>query len=555
MSQPNPNPHDSAPRRPGTGAGLKLSGFFNASRQHSAFSATLLLMVSSVLSGLLGLARTKYIAHVFGAGSSTDAYNAAFNLPDMINYFLVGGVASITLVNILNRHRQAGDDEAADRALSVVLVAMTVVLGAGILLAEIFAPLYTHLFFGRLDPATAALCTHLTRILLPAQLFFFAGGALGSRLLVRKIFLYQALTPIVYNLGIIVGGVCLEHRIGIDSLAIGVLAGAFLGSLALNAAGALRPGQPGGGLRFTPILNLRHPAFVEWLKLSLPLMVGVSLAMADKWILSHYAAGDKGAITLLTNAKSLFNAPLSVIGMAAGAASLPFFSSLFTQQRLYDFNAAVCRAVSRLLAVAFLVTAWMTALAVPIVDLLRGGRLTQSEAVATAQYFFLFALSLALWSAQGIYARAFYAARNTLTPAISGTLVTLFSIPIYALLYGRLGVAGLAIASDLGILAHTLALAVLLHRARLVSLETLEFPELARALIAAVVAYAAAAITVRRLPHPAGHLGDFILIALATLLWAAACALTLHLAGSRLLYQLRNRNANPAAPQPVLTIP
>ncbi len=512
-------------------------------------------MASSVLSGGLGLLRTKYIAHVFGAGWRTDAYNAAFNLPDMINYFLVGGVASITLVNILNRHREAGDDQAADQALSVVLVAMTVVLGGGILLAELFAPAYTHIFFGRLDPRTAALCTHLTRILLPAQLFFFAGGALGSRLLVRKIFLYQALTPIVYNLGIILGGVVLEHRIGIDSLAIGVLAGAFIGSLALNALGALRAAQPGGGLRFTPILNLRHPAFLEWLRLSLPLMIGVSLAMADKWILSHYAAGDPGAITLLTNAKSLFNAPLSVIGMAAGAASLPFFSSLFTQGRLYDFNAAVNRAVSRLLAVAFLVTAWMIALAVPIVDLLRGGKLTQTEALATAQYFLLFALSLALWSAQGIYARAFYAARNTLTPAISGTLVTLFSIPIYAALYGHLGVTGLVIASDLGILAHTLALAILLHRARLVSLATLEFSELARALVAAAAAYAGAAATVRWLPHPTGHPGDFVLIATATVLWALLSILALHLAGSRLLYQLRNRNMNPASPQPVLTIP
>ena len=519
----------------------KRTGFFGLSREQSAFSATLLLMLSSVLSGLLGLVRTKYIASVFGAGHATDAYNAAFNLPDMINYFLVGGVASITLVSMLNKHRERGDEEGADRALSVVLVAMTVVLGAGILLAEILAPLYTHVFFNRLDPATAALCTHLTRILLPAQLFFFAGGALGSRLLVRKIFLYQALTPIVYNLGIILGGVLLSHKVGIDSLAIGVVAGAFLGSLALNALGAFRSSQHGGGLRFTPVLNLRHPAFVEWLKMSLPLMVGVSLAMADKWILSYYAAGDKGAISLLTNAKTFFNAPLSVIGMAAGAASLPFFSSLFAQQRMFDFNHAVTRAVSRLLAASFLVTAWMVALSIPIVDLLRGGRLTQSDALLTARYFLIFALSLALWSAQGIYARAFYAARNTLTPAISGTLVTLCSIPLYAFLYGRIGVTGLAIASDAGILAHTLALAILLHRAKLVSLATLDYAEMARALLAAAVGYAATAALVSYMPRPAGHPGDAVVIAAATILWALVSVGVLQLTGSKLLQQLRRR--------------
>jgi putative peptidoglycan lipid II flippase len=511
---------------------------FSLSRQHSAFSATLLLMLSSLLSGLLGLVRQKYISHVFGASSQADAYNAAFTLPDMIYYFLVGGVASISLVGILNRHREAGDEEGADRALSVVLVAMLVVLGTGIALAEIFAPLYTHLFFGGFDAATSALCTHLTRILLPAQLFFFAGGVLGSRLLVRKIFLYQALTPIVYNLGIILGGVFLARRIGIDSLSYGVLAGAFVGSVTLNAVGAFR-----SGLKFYPIFNLRHPAFVEWLKLSLPLMIGVSLAMADKWILNHYAAADRGGISRLTNAKALFTAPLGMIGAAAGAASLPFFASLFAQAKMLEFNTAVNRAVSRLLAVAFLMTAWMSALAFPIVDLLSGGRYTHADAVATARYFAIFALSLALWSAQGIYARAFYAARNTLVPAVSSTVVTCVSIPVYALLFHRLGVDGLAIASDIGILTHTVALGILLHKYRLVSIASLEYGELARAILAAGIAYVAASAAVRYIPHATGFGGDIVVIAAGSAIWAAVCFAGLQMSGSKLIQQVRGRKS------------
>jgi putative peptidoglycan lipid II flippase len=263
--------------------------------------------------------------------------------------------------------------------------------------------------------------------------------------------------------------------------------------------------------------------------------------MADKWILAHYAAADNGAITLLTNAKSLFNAPLSVIGMAAGAASLPFFSTLFAQNRLADFNTAVNGAVSRLLAVAFLVTAWMVALAVPINGFLRGGKLSHSDAVLTAHYFALFALSLALWSAQGIYARAFYAARNTLTPAISGTLVTCISIPVYALLFHRLGVPGLAIASDIGIFAHTLALAILLHRYRLVSLASLNYAELTRALVASIASFAATAACVRFLPVPPGHVGDFVLLTVGTLAWLILSLATLLATGSNLPAQILRR--------------
>jgi putative peptidoglycan lipid II flippase len=522
----------------------KSRSLFSVSRQHSAFSATLLLMISSLLSGVLGLVRTKYIAYVFGAGSATDAYNAAFNLPDMINYFLVGGVASITLVSILNRHRQAGDEEGADRALSVVLVAMVTVVGTGILVAEVFAPWYTHTFFPGLNPTTAALCTHLTRILLPAQLFFFVGGVLGSRLLVRKIFVYQAVTPLIYNVGIILGGVFLAGRYGIDSLAFGVLAGALVGSMLLNGVGAIR-----SGLRFFPIFNLRHPDFLEWLRLSLPLMIGVSLAMADKWILSYFATGDAGGYTMLTTAKTLFNAPLVIVGAAAGAASLPFFSSLFAQDKMFEFDAAVNRSVSRLLAIAFLMTAWMSAMAAPVVDLFRGGRFTQADASMTAHYFRIFAFSLALWSAQGIYARAFYAARNTLTPAISGTIVTLCSIPLYALLFHHVGVPGLAIASDFGIIAHTVALAVLLHRERLVSIANLEWAEMGKALLAAVIAYDAVSIIMQTdyVRHFRGHGADLCLIGAGSLLWAALCYGALQLSGSGLMQQILRRRSKVAA--------
>ena len=505
-------------------------------KSQTAYAATLLLMASSFLSGLLALVRTKYIAYVFGAGHLTDAYTAAFQLPDMISYFLVGGVASISLITILSRYRQAGDEAGADRALSIVLNAMLVVLGSAILLAELLAPLYTHAFFPRFDPATSALCTHLTRLLLPGQLFFFAGGVLGARLLVRKIFLYQALTPILYNLGIILGGVFLARSIGIDSLAWGVLAGSLVGSALLNALGAFR-----GGFRFTPHLNLRDPAFREWLTLSLPLMVGVSLTMADKWILAHYATADTGGITRLNTAKTLFNAPLSIIGMAAGAASLPFFSSLFAQGRLADFNAAVTRAVTRLIAVSLLLTAWMCALAQPIVDLFRGGSFTHADALSTARYFALFALTLGLWSAQGIYARAFYAAGNTLTPAISGTVVTLLSIPLYARLFHTFGIEGLAVASDLGILALALTLAIQLHRKRLVSIASLEYPELLRAALAATLAYFLSASCLRWLPHPHNHPGDLLLITATTAVWLLTSLGTLLATRSKLPAQLRTR--------------
>lgn len=493
-------------------------------------------MASTLLSGILGLVRTKYINAIFGAGHATDAYNAAFNLPDMLSYFLVGGVASVSLITILNRHREAGDEAAADRALMAILNAMMAVLTCAILLGELIAPLYTRVFFPDFSPESAALCTHLTRIILPGPLFFFIGGVLGSRLLVRKIFLYQAVVPLIYNGGIILGAVLLHRRFGIDSLAIGVLAGVILGPAAFTAWGAWRD-----GLRYQPVFNLRDPAFREWLRLTFPLMVGVSLTYADKWILSHYASSVVGGISRLTVAKALFNAPMSILGSAAGAASLPFFSSLFAQGRSYDFAHAVNRSVSRVFAASLLAGAWMIALALPIIDLFRGGRFNAADTLETAHYFIIFAASIAAWSAQAIYARSFYAAGNTVTPAVAGWAVTLVSIPIYALLFHGMGVAGLALASDIGMALSVVTLAILLHRNRLVHIQGLDYGELARALLAAALSLVGTRWLVQRLGLTLNHRGDFIAIALGTAAWAAIAAVTLLATGSKLPAQLLRR--------------
>ena len=104
----------------------------------------------------------------------------------------------------------------------------------------------------------------LTRILLPAQLCFFAGGVFGAVLLVRKQFSVQAVAPLIYGLGTIVGGVLLVKRMGVSSLAIGTVAGAILGPFLLNWFFAHRAGS-----RYRFILDWHDEGLREWVRLSL----------------------------------------------------------------------------------------------------------------------------------------------------------------------------------------------------------------------------------------------------------------------------------------------
>jgi putative peptidoglycan lipid II flippase len=439
-------------------------------------------MASTFLSRIIGLVRVKYIVWLFGRGMDADALNAAFVLPDMISYFLVGGASSIAFVTILTSYRNSGREADGQRSLSVILTTMYLVLGAAILLAELFAPFYIHWWFNGFSPQKAALCVKLTRILLPAQLFFFAGGVFGAVLLVRKQFNVQAVSPIVYNLGTIIGGLLLVRRIGVSSLAVGTVAGAFFGPYLLNAVFARRAGTP-----YRPILDWHDEGLHAWIKLSLPLIVGVSLVTADSWIIAHFASQTNGAVSLMNYAKQLFTAPMAVLAQAAGAASMPFFASLWAQDKRFEFANKVADSVSRVACLGLLASSAMIALAVPLVSLLFiGGRFTAFDARECAAYFAIFSVSMFLWSGQAIYARAFYAAGNTMAPMTAGTIVTLVSLPIYAQLYHWHGAMGLAIASDIGIALQTVTIALLLHQRHMVSLASLDFKELGRCLLAAL---------------------------------------------------------------------
>ena len=457
-------------------------GALRPSHAHTAFSATLVLMVSTFLSRIIGLVRVKYILWLFGRGMTADALNGAFVLPDMISYFLVGGAGSIAFVTILTGYRDTGREAQGQRSLSVILSTMYLVLGAAILLAEVFAPWYIHWWFNGYDADKAALTVKLTRILLPAQLFFFAGGVFGAVLLVRKQFNVQAVTPLIYNLGTIVGGLLLVKTMGVSSLAIGTTAGAFFGPFLLNWIYARR-----AGTRYTFLLDWRDEGLRAWVRLSLPLMAGVSLVSADSWIIAHFASKIGGAVSQFTYAKQLFTAPMAVLAQAAGAASMPFFANLWAQKKHFEFATRVADSVSRVSCLGLLAASLMVSLGLPLVDLIFvGGRFTAADARECAAYFAVFSVSVFLWSAQAIYARAFYAAGNTFAPMLAGTIVTVVSLPVYAALFQWKGAMGLAIASDIGIAIQTVTIAVMLHEKQMVSLASLDFHEMGRCVLAAV---------------------------------------------------------------------
>ena len=527
-----PSAQESAAPRTAIGRVLRT---LRPSHAHTAFTATLLLTAAAFGSKIISLVRVKYITHLLGKSPAADAFAAMFQLPDTLTYFLIGGATSITFVTMLTRYRESGREREGEEALSVILTTMLLVLSIAVAAAELLAPAYIRVFFPGFtkNPTTFALCVHLTRIILPGQLFFFLGGIFGAVLVAQKRFTLQAFAPLIYNIGMILGGVLLFWKLGVSSIAWGGLAGVILGPFAVNGLGARA-----AGMRVRLHLDFRNAGLRAWVRSALPLIIGFSLVTVDLWIISYFASRVPGAVAITNYAKQLFSVPQAV-GQAAGAASLPFLAALFGKEGNREYAQSVNESVSRIAAFSLLLPAWMIPLAGSAIDLLfRGGLFNRADAGATALLFGIFSLALPLWSAQALYARAFYAAGNTLTPMLASTAVVVASLPVYAVLFRAMGVRGLAWASDFGIALQTAAFAGLLHRKRMVSFAELDWGELGCAVLAAGASFVTLLGLRHALPPALSRPAEAGLLLLSAPVWLLLCYGVLRATGSALPAQL-----------------
>jgi putative peptidoglycan lipid II flippase len=270
-----------------------------------------------------------------------------------------------------------------------------------------------------------------------------------------------SLATVIYNLFIILGGWFLFAWIGISGFAVGVLTGAIVGNLALQIYGAVRVGA-----RFRPNLNLRHPGFILFIKMAVPIMLALSLSACDDWIVRWFGSYlQPASITWLSYAKTLMRVPLTAIGQAVGVASFPLLTQLYSEGKFDDLNHLLNSTVKGLLLLIVPISALTIAQSSTIVYFVfTHTRLHGPDFQATGYSLAIFSFAMFAWGAQYIFSRGFYATHNTWTPALVGTGIMLLSLPLYAVLVHRWQYIGLALASSIAIIFYMLVLFLLLNR-------------------------------------------------------------------------------------------
>ena len=404
------------------------------------------MMASIFLSRVMGLVREMVIAGVAGAGVEVDAYRVAFIVPEILNHILASGFLSVTFIPIFTRYLTDNEEEAGWRVFSLILTIFGALLLILIIAAEIFAPVLIRLLApGRTDPIFIDMTVRMTRIILPAQLFFFAGGLLAAVQFAREQFFIPALAPLIYNLGIILGGVALASRLGMEGFAWGVLGGALIGNFILQIWGAR-----GVGMRFRPVWDWRHPDLWRYLRLTLPLMLGLTMMFSTELFTKIFGSYlPVGSIAWIEYAMRIMLVLVAFFGQAVGVASYPFMARLAAENRMLELN-QLLNDTLRYLCIVLPFAVLIIVLREEVVTLLyMRGQFTRSDVLMTAPVLGCLMLGAVGFATQTVVNRGFYALQNTLLPAAYGTLAVVISLPLYFAGLRWMGIKGIGLAVSL----------------------------------------------------------------------------------------------------------
>lgn len=423
------------------------------------------MMALIMLSRLFGLVRDVAISYWFGQGRNTDIFVAAFRLPDLLFYLIAGGVLSSAFVPVFVDHISNGRRREAWELFSTVATVLTIVIGALVILGEIFARQLVQVAAAPGFPAgDLDQVAHLTRIILPAQLFFFMGGLMMASLWAHQQFVAPGLGPSVYNFGIIIGGSIAGTQFGprgVEGLAWGALAGAFLGNFVLQFIVLRRY-----GVVFRPSLNVRHPDAIKVWKLMLPVMLSLSLPMVDVYFNGVFASYlSKGTVTTLDRANRLMNVPIGIFGQAIAIGFYTTLAAQFATNRMSEFRETVNYGLRAVAFVSIPSAVVMVVLRTPIIQfLLQHGRFTAAATDRVASALAFYAIGIFAWSAQALIARAFYSMNQTKAPMWTGTIMTAIFLPMSYGLMKLMGFVGLPLATTIAVSGHAAMMLYLLRR-------------------------------------------------------------------------------------------
>jgi putative peptidoglycan lipid II flippase len=426
--------------------------------------STAIFALATGLSRILGLVREIVAAYYFGAAGRVNAFTVAFQIPNLIRALVADAALSSAFVPVFSELLEKGERKRAWRVASTLFWLMLLGLGGLTALCMLAAPLIIKPFG---DPGgDPALAVTLSRILFPIVVLLGLTGVVVGILNSYEQFTVPALTPVFWNLAIIVGLVLgVPHANGIDKQ-LYVYAGAILVGTLIQLLLPFPWLRRLDG-RLEMVLDWRDPAVRQVFRLMIPVTIGLGLINFNAVVDSIFASrliDPELAPTSIDKAFRIYMLPQGVFSVAVATVLFPLLSRLATRGDMDGFRRTVGSGIRQIAFLLIPASAFCAVLAEPIVRLLyQRGHFEPSQTPVVAASLAAFSLGLTFNGFMLMLNRAFFSLQANWLPLV----VALGNLGLNALLdaaFYRLGTWGIPLSTSLVNIAGTFVLIVLLER-------------------------------------------------------------------------------------------
>ncbi len=427
-----------------------------------------IVSVLTVVVAVFGYLREAALAARFGLSTTMDAYFGAIFIPTMVYMTLIAGTLSPVFIPILIHddvtEGRAKLSETFSVVTNFVLLFLTAIVCCGMITVHKWLPL----LFPGFSAATTAVTTHLIYMIFPSILFVALSGILTAALNGFHKFALASFAPALSSITVMAAAIFAR-----GSRAIYVVGMATVGGFVLQLL-LLVPAIASLGIRYRPILSLRHPAIGKLFRMGGPLFLYLAAANASSFLERNLASSlSAGAVSTLTYAMRLFVVPAAFLAAPLAIVSYPQFAREAVRDRHGDLSSQVSR-IFRIVILLFLpITIWTVLNALPLTRLFfERGQFRLQDSLATARVLMLYGIGIFPNAIAVILLRCFYAVQDTITPLLAEILDLTFYVAVAGVLTRHFGIEGLALTRGLSFfLVAAILVSVLSRKRRLLTID------------------------------------------------------------------------------------
>lgn len=419
---------------------------------------------ATMLSRIMGMVRDMVVSRLFGAGLATDAFFAAFQIPNMLRRFFAEGALTAAFVPTFSATlNQKGDSEARELA-NICFTLLTIVMAFITMIGIVFSPLIVSLMFPgfKAEPGKFELAVLLNRLMFP-YIFFISLVALCMGILnTLRHFFTPAISTVFLNISMILAALCLRSyfEAPITALAVGVLIGGCI-QLLLQLPVLWRK-----GFSIRPDFNFSSRDVRRIALLMIPSLFGVGVYYLNVIVSAILASQlPQGSVSYLYYAQRLFEFPQGIFTVSIAQAVLPSMSKQAATGDMSGMKESLSFGMRLTLFITVPAMAGLMVCATPIFSLIfMGGAFSYSKVVNSSQALLYYSLGLSFVAMTRVLAPAFYALKDTRTPVITAFIAFVLNLCFSLALMGPLKHGGLALATTLSAFGNMLMLIWFLRR-------------------------------------------------------------------------------------------